>query len=166
MESVVGAAMPLVLAVTSLHLVNILGFIMTIGSLSWWLKVMIYSPLMYKRVATMLFRNSYWCTSRYSGVCISINAWWLAIVWDLETSHHKIFKYGGYSTVRRGNFNAKTMDEQTTVFDMSEVMYGEVMAEVWSKMTTSRYYWSNRIWNNFLALVNAHGLVIGNDLSQ
>ena len=66
-----------------------------------------------------------------------------------------------------GDFNARTKDEQTTIFDTNEAVYGEVMAEeVGLKRQAQDMSAITKYGKHFLALGSAHGFVIYNGLSQ
>ena len=66
-----------------------------------------------------------------------------------------------------GDFNARTKDEQTTMFDTNEAVYGEVMAEeVGLKRQAQDMSAITEYGKHFLALGSAHGFVIYNGLSQ
>ena len=58
-----------------------------------------------------------------------------------------------------GDFNARTKDEQTTMFDTNEAVYGEVMAEeVGLKRQAQNMSVITKYGKHFLALGSAHDL--------
>ena len=66
-----------------------------------------------------------------------------------------------------GDFNARTKDEQTTMFNTNEAVYGEVMAEeVGLKRQAQDMSAITEYGKHFRALGSAHGFVIYNGLSQ
>ena len=66
-----------------------------------------------------------------------------------------------------GDFNAQTKDEQTTIFDANDAVYGEVMVEeVGLKRQDQDMSAITQYEKHFLALGSAHGFVIYNGLSQ
>ena len=65
------------------------------------------------------------------------------------------------------DFNAQIKNEHTTISDMSEAIEGDKYGRTsWYNARSSRYKWSNKIWQKLLALGIAHGFVIYNGLSQ
>ena len=66
-----------------------------------------------------------------------------------------------------GDFNARTKNEQTTMFDTNEAVYGEVTAEeVGLKRQAQDMSAITEYRKHFLALGSAPGFVIYNGLSQ
>ena len=66
-----------------------------------------------------------------------------------------------------GDCNVQTKDEQTTMFDTNEAVYGDVMAEKVSlKHQAQDMSAITEYGKHFLALGSAHGFVIYNGLTQ
>ena len=63
-----------------------------------------------------------------------------------------------------GNFNARTKDKQTTMFDIDEAVYGEAMAKEVGLRQQAQDMSEVREYGHFLALGSAHGFVIYNGL--